>query len=220
MHLQQTDSYMGSVLSNEKKSSPAEDASPPCSQDVRTRGLRVVMISDTHNWHRSLKVPEGDLLIHAGDYTRYGKLEDAVDFNDWLGELPHKTKIVVNGNHEANAPWKANVKQIVSNALVLIDESVSIECRNGELVHIHGCNFSWPIKHGRSPFMDKVSLETNILITHGPAQGYLDNDVGCPAVLSRCEELASAGSLELVVCGVWSYTRSLRSNQWRYSSDV
>ena len=42
------------------------------------RGLTVVMISDTHNDHRQLTVPPGDILIHAGDWTRFGKREHAV----------------------------------------------------------------------------------------------------------------------------------------------
>ena len=47
------------------------------------------------------QVPDGDILIHAGDFTQFGKEEHAEDFNRWLGEQPHKTKLVVLGNHEA-----------------------------------------------------------------------------------------------------------------------
>lgn len=49
-------------------------------------GLRVVCISDTHNAHRDLQLPAGDVLIHAGDFTQFGKEEHASDFNDWLGD--------------------------------------------------------------------------------------------------------------------------------------
>eukprot|EP00438_Fugacium_kawagutii_P004849 Skav221070 [mRNA] locus=scaffold3118:272977:273507:- [translate_table: standard] len=48
--------------------------------------LRVVCISDTHNHHRKLQLPPGDILIHAGDFTDFGKEENARDFNDWLGD--------------------------------------------------------------------------------------------------------------------------------------
>jgi hypothetical protein len=38
---------------------------------------------------------------HAGDFTMFSESMKAVaDFNDWLGELPHRHKIVVPGNHE------------------------------------------------------------------------------------------------------------------------
>jgi hypothetical protein len=56
-------------------------------------GVRVVCISDTHAQHRGLVVPDGDILIHGGDYTSFGSLEHARDFNDWLGTLPHRHKV-------------------------------------------------------------------------------------------------------------------------------
>lgn len=167
-----------------------------------SRGLSLVMLSDTHNCHRQLQVPNADILIHAGDYTRYGKLEDAVDFNTWLGELPHGIKIVINGNHESNSSWKTNVKDVISNATVLIDESVAIKCPNGDIINIHGTNFSWPMPYCRNPSFDMIPSSTHILVTHGPAKGHRDSNVGgCPALLERCRELAINGQLELLVCG-------------------
>jgi len=35
--------------------------------------MRLVVISDTHELHRELAVPPGDLLIHAGDFTLHSK---------------------------------------------------------------------------------------------------------------------------------------------------
>ena len=62
--------------------------------------VRVVCISDTHNRFRELSIPDGDILIHAGDITRRGYLAELKDFNDWLLTLPHKHKVVIAGNHE------------------------------------------------------------------------------------------------------------------------
>ena len=45
-------------------------------------------------------IPDGDVLIHAGDFTRCGHLQEVKEFNTWLGTLPHKHKIVIAGNHE------------------------------------------------------------------------------------------------------------------------
>src|ERR1039458_8925036 len=65
------------------------------------RRVRIVCISDTHELHRELTVPDGDLLIHAGDFTFFSKRPSMLrDFDDWLGELPHRYKIIVPGNHE------------------------------------------------------------------------------------------------------------------------
>ena len=35
-------------------------------------------------------VPPGDILIHAGDFTNYGRKEEVEKFNAWLGSLPHR----------------------------------------------------------------------------------------------------------------------------------
>ena len=57
--------------------------------------IKVVMISDTHGKHRELDniLPDGDILIHAGDFSFDYNIEDAIDFNNWLGTLPHRYKI-------------------------------------------------------------------------------------------------------------------------------
>jgi len=64
--------------------------------------LRFVCMSDTHSLTPHLKnpVPDGDVFIHAGDFTRAGRPSEIVEFNAWLGKLPHKHKVVIAGNHE------------------------------------------------------------------------------------------------------------------------
>ena len=62
--------------------------------------VRVVCISDTHGQHRSLDIPDADILIHAGDITEHGELEQLEDFAAWLDTLPHKHKLVIAGNHD------------------------------------------------------------------------------------------------------------------------
>jgi hypothetical protein len=65
-----------------------------------TTGIRVVCISDTHNRHEELEIPKGDILLHAGDFTNRGTLEEISNFAAWLKALPFKHKIVIPGNHE------------------------------------------------------------------------------------------------------------------------
>ena len=50
-------------------------------------------------------IPDGDVLLHTGDFTYkkskgLNQMEQVIQFNDWLGTLPHKHKIVIAGNHE------------------------------------------------------------------------------------------------------------------------
>ena len=46
--------------------------------------VRIVLISDTHNLHRTLQMPEGDILIHAGDFTEDGTQKEIKEFDNWL----------------------------------------------------------------------------------------------------------------------------------------
>lgn len=35
--------------------------------------IRIVVLSDTHTKHDKIEVPDGDILIHAGDFSFHGK---------------------------------------------------------------------------------------------------------------------------------------------------
>jgi predicted phosphohydrolase len=89
--------------------------------------LRLVLISDTHELHREVDVPDGDIFIHAGDFTMFSEsMETVVDFNDWLGELPHPYKIVVPGNHEFFLEADPSRRFMLDNAIVLINEGTEV----------------------------------------------------------------------------------------------
>ena len=115
-------------------------------------GLRVVLISDTHGCHRQLTIPDGDVLIHGGDFTRSGLLEDAEDFNKWLGELgsthQFQHKIVINGNHESTASWKGRMAELLSNATFLREEAVEIG-GGGAVARGRVCACTAPSSRGR-----------------------------------------------------------------------
>jgi len=50
-------------------------SAPPATR--ATRRTRIVCISDTHN--RAVKLPKGDVLIHAGDLTNQGSYSEVFD---------------------------------------------------------------------------------------------------------------------------------------------
>ena len=62
----------------------------------RGRVVKVVCISDTHSMHDAIEfpIPDGDILVHAGDFTRLGLPSEVTAFNSWLGSLPHRHKVV------------------------------------------------------------------------------------------------------------------------------
>lgn len=62
--------------------------------------MQIIAISDTHGKHRHLSVPEGDVLIHAGDISGSGRKDQVVDFMEWFTEQNHPHKIFIAGNHD------------------------------------------------------------------------------------------------------------------------
>lgn len=93
-----------------------------------SRELICVLMADTHELHRDIDVPAGDILIHAGDFTMSsGRLSAIEDFNEWLGELPYRHRIVVPGNHEFFLEADEQRRSLLSNATVLIKEGVVVE---------------------------------------------------------------------------------------------
>mmetsp|Transcript_33769 Transcript_33769/g.24805 ORF Transcript_33769/g.24805 Transcript_33769/m.24805 type:complete len:296 (+) Transcript_33769:109-996(+) len=62
---------------------------------------RIVCISDTHNLYKSIKdLPEGDILIHAGDFSNTGLWPEVEKFRQFIEQQPHKYKIFIAGNHD------------------------------------------------------------------------------------------------------------------------
>ncbi|KAK8067498.1 hypothetical protein PG996_006610 [Apiospora saccharicola] len=64
--------------------------------------VSIVCISDTHNANARCgnPLPDGDILLHAGDLTQSGSLAELQAAVAWLRAQPHSHKIVVAGNHD------------------------------------------------------------------------------------------------------------------------
>lgn len=73
--------------------------SPPRTHSTSQFPIQVACISDTHTRKLS-SVPDGDILLHAGDLTNAGTVEEIQEAIDWLKTLPHKYKVVIAGNHD------------------------------------------------------------------------------------------------------------------------
>lgn len=60
--------------------------------------MKVVYLSDTHGRHHEIpEIPRGDVICHLGDFTLSG-IDN--DFFEWFGNLPHRYKLLVPGNHD------------------------------------------------------------------------------------------------------------------------
>ncbi|KAJ5697968.1 hypothetical protein N7488_011652 [Penicillium malachiteum] len=67
------------------------------------RKTRFVCVSDTHGYIPSeagMKLPAGDVLIHAGDLTNKGSLAELRRTMDWISKADFEIKIIVAGNHD------------------------------------------------------------------------------------------------------------------------
>lgn len=62
--------------------------------------MKLVLISDTHEKHEQLSVPDGDVLIFAGDMSINGEIDKIKDFANWFKRQTHKYKIFIAGNHD------------------------------------------------------------------------------------------------------------------------
>ena len=62
--------------------------------------MKIVHISDTHGNHKQLTLPDGDVLIHSGDFSQYGINLETQAFLDWFASQPHRHKILIGGNHD------------------------------------------------------------------------------------------------------------------------
>lgn len=162
--------------------------------------MKIVTISDTHTMERSLVVPDGDVLIHAGDITGRGSIHDLEEFLDWFGGMPHKHKIVIAGNHDwcyENFLREEAINKTNQVATYLEDSSITIDGVKfyGSPWQPEFCNWAFNVPRGKqlAEIWAKIENDTNVLITHGPPYKILDlcsgGHVGCEDLLAAAQKL-------------------------------
>jgi predicted phosphodiesterase len=64
--------------------------------------MRLVLLSDIDGQHDKIRdIPEGDILVHAGDFMNSGTdLLEITSFNYWLGQQPFRHRVACAGNHD------------------------------------------------------------------------------------------------------------------------
>ena len=157
--------------------------------------LRIVCISDTHGQHAKVSVPDGDLLIHAGDFMAFGtKPKEIIQFNQWLGTLPHPYKVVIAGNHDVMFErHSATARELLNNAIYLENSGTEIAGLKiwGSPVQPEFNNWAFNVARGAAirRYWEMIPPDTDILVTHGPPFGMLDQSNHSSDHLG-CEELA------------------------------
>lgn len=144
--------------------------------------MKLVCISDTHCALHEVKVPEGDVLVHAGDGTFRGTLQEVATWAKDLAALPHKHKIVIAGNHDwlfEKEPEIARNLMRENGITYLEDSGVEIEGVKfwGSPWQPEFCNWAFNLSRMGTELHDKWALipeGTDVLITHGPPLDILD----------------------------------------------
>ena len=95
----------GGLVGSEPRAMQADDL--PTDGGATGRFLRCVCLSDTHERHAWVDVPDGDVLLISGDVMALGRhfslsyaLKKLRRFAHWAGALPHSEKVVIGGNHD------------------------------------------------------------------------------------------------------------------------
>jgi hypothetical protein len=170
--------------------------------------ITVVCISDTHTL--TCNVPDGDLLIHAGDLTNSGTIEELQAHIDWIDTLPHTHKIVIAGNHDTyldprsrvtlsdagqkgSLDWKS-LHYLQHTDLKLTfpgggDEQPSRTIKIYGAPQIPECGgdeFAFQYPQDQDAWTGTVPDDVDILVTHSPPKFHLDlysPSLGCRFLL-------------------------------------
>ena len=165
--------------------------------------MRLVFISDTHSQHDALRLPEGDVLLHCGDFSKKGELGDVQRFLDWYAAQPHRHKVLIAGNHDFIAEREPSLfrSMVPDNVIYLNDSGCTIEGLNIWGSPIQPWFYDWAFNRQRGADIrrhwDLIPENTDVLLTHGPPYGILDEvardrrPVGCRDLLHRVRDLPS-----------------------------
>ncbi|MEM9986004.1 MAG: metallophosphoesterase, partial [Bacteroidota bacterium] len=86
--------------------------------------MRIVCISDTHGFHHHLQLPQGDILIHAGDFSKQGKPEEIHAFLTWFDEQAFEYKIFIAGNHDFLAETDpTRFREMIPSGLIYLENN-------------------------------------------------------------------------------------------------
>lgn len=126
-----------------------------------------------------IDVPGADLLIHCGDATYSGTIQEVARAGVWLRSLPHKEKLFIPGNHDRLFETDRNIADSLFEGITVLHDKEYIW--NG--YRIWGTSWQpafagWAF--GINTYDDlyraflQIPVNTDILITHCPPYKVLD----------------------------------------------
>ena len=167
---------------------------------------RITFISDTHTKHNQITndLPGGDILCHSGDISSMGYRGEIESFCKWFDAIDnYNHKIFIAGNHD----WgfqnnhKEAMEVVSSYKTIKYLQDSFIICDG---IKIYGtpwqpefCNWAFNLQKNGDALRatwDLIPADTDILLTHGPAFGILDDvdgrrgdHLGCELLTKRIQ---------------------------------
>ncbi len=133
--------------------------------------MRVLVLSDTHGDHKKFRsLPDADVFLHAGDFTRYGS--GAEEFAVWFHKLPYRTKFLTLGNHEgkdAVEKYRLDRWRALFGPLLLLDRGARIKVRDRDVVILG-------LPHATT--LPQIPSGVDIVLSHEPPYRILDATYG------------------------------------------
>jgi Icc-related predicted phosphoesterase len=166
--------------------------------------LEIVAISDTHGQHAKLVLPEGDLLIHAGDISNTGSKTEVLNFLNWFDKQTFKYKIFIAGNHDFFFERESDeeIQKIIPEGIIYLkDSGVTINDIKIWGSPVTPWFLNWAFNRHRGDqirrYWELIPGDTDILITHGPVFKVLDKNsegqyTGCEDLLKKVREIRPA----------------------------
>jgi len=155
--------------------------------------MKIIAISDTHNLTPDL--PEGDILIHAGDATMSGTHEEIHAFTNWLKILKKQFKYILftPGNHDYYfESWQKDSIVMDGGFISVINDSIRIGGINFWLSPYSNIFGSWAFmkdENGLAKIWDEIPKNTDVVVTHGPPKGFLDKTIAYGNVCAGSQTL-------------------------------
>ena len=151
--------------------------------------MKAVVLSDNHT-NYDFETPEGDILIHCGDFTFHGNPKEMEKFKNYLKEQPHEHKLFIFGNHE-------KVDKEITYWREYLEDGTGAKCIHEKAYGIGDLNFfgssytpkylNWGFmqdEETRERYWENMIEGMDVLVTHGPPKGIMGKiedgtEIGC-----------------------------------------
>ena len=151
--------------------------------------MKAVVLSDNHT-NYDFETPEGDILIHCGDFTFHGNPKEMEKFKNYLKKQPHEHKLFIFGNHE-------KVEKEITYWREYLEDGTGAKCIHEKAYGIGDLNFfgssytpqfmNWGFmqdEETRERYWENMIEGMDVLVTHGPPMGIMGKiedgtEIGC-----------------------------------------